>query len=278
MNIAILHHPQTDLDRPRHMIWILGQHWTAQGHRVSHHLQPGPQVLAADVVFLHIDLTVLPPSYARLLHEHPCVINRHATDISKTRFSEIRLSAAADHDGPVIIKTISNYGGRPEENLKQSLVGNPVRPVFDWATASALGDYPVLPSLAAVPSGVWLNPHLMVEKYVPEKTPDGLYAVREWVFLGRCDVHYMNLSHEPVIKGQNTVGKVMMPDEPVPEKLREIRRQLGMDYGKFDYVIHEGQPVLYDANKTMGGIGVAAKSPELAKAVETLAKGIEDFI
>ena len=32
----------------------------------------------------------------------------------------------------------------------------------------------------------------------------------------------------------------------------KLREQMGFDYGKFDYVIHEGKPILLDANKTVG--------------------------
>jgi hypothetical protein len=39
---------------------------------------------------------------------------------------------------------------------------------------------------------------------------------------------------------------------PVPDDLRETRRRLGFDYGKWDFVLHEGRAVLIDANKTPG--------------------------
>jgi hypothetical protein len=32
----------------------------------------------------------------------------------------------------------------------------------------------------------------------------------------------------------------------------QARKRLNFDYGKFDYVVHDGQPVLLDANKTTG--------------------------
>jgi hypothetical protein len=31
-----------------------------------------------------------------------------------------------------------------------------------------------------------------------------------------------------------------------------LRKQLGFDMGKFDYVIYEGKPVVFDTNKTVG--------------------------
>ena len=39
-------------------------------------------------------------------------------------------------------------------------------------------------------------------------------------------------------------------DVPVPEALHTLRARLGIDYGKLDYVIHEGQVQLLDVNRT----------------------------
>jgi len=53
------------------------------------------------------------------------------------------------------------------------------------------------------------------------------------------------------------------------------RRKLGFDYGKFDFVVHEGRAVLLDANKTPGRARnlskiVAAGTANLADGFETL--------
>ncbi|HNC46927.1 MAG TPA: hypothetical protein PLU80_22335, partial [Acidobacteriota bacterium] len=47
--------------------------------------------------------------------------------------------------------------------------------------------------------------------------------------------------------------------EPHPDMIA-LRHRLKFDYGKFDYVIHNGQPVLLDANKTVGGAKKATGS------------------
>ena len=276
MNIAVLHHPNTDMARPVHLVWHLARHWVRQGHAVMHYRKVGAQLLAADVVFLHIDLTVLPPAYVELLQDHPCVINRKVTDISKTLFSAARLHPHDDYAGQAIIKTVSNYGGKPESRqqaLQKGAAGAP----FDWASTTWLDHYPIAPSLAQVPAGVWQNPHLMVEKFLPEQQADGLYRVREWVFLGRRNVHYMNLAREPVIKSHNTIDRVMLPEAEIPEQLQDIRQRMHMDYGKFDFVIHDGEVVLYDINKTMGGPASAVENPQLQESIAHLALGIEDF-
>ena len=47
----------------------------------------------------------------------------------------------------------------------------------------------------------------------------------------------------------------------------------GFDFGKFDYVIHEGRAIVFDVNKTPSFTG-ASDSPRLID----LSHGIEDFL
>jgi hypothetical protein len=60
----------------------------------------------------------------------------------------------------------------------------------------------------------------------------------------RCTRH---VCRDPIIKGDNVVSRTA---SPVPDALRVERNRLGFDYGKFDFVIHDGVPVLFDANRT----------------------------
>ena len=55
----------------------------------------------------------------------------------------------------------------------------------------------------------------------------------------------------------------------------EAQRRLKFDYGKFDYVIHDGQPVLLDANKTTGADRI--RSPELNARRRHRANGIYSY-
>jgi hypothetical protein len=57
------------------------------------------------------------------------------------------------------------------------------------------------------------------------------------------------VSPDPIIK---TDSPMTFEPVPVPDDLRETRRLLRFDYGKWDFVIHEGRAVLIDANKTPG--------------------------
>jgi hypothetical protein len=68
------------------------------------------------------------------------------------------------------------------------------------------------------------------------------------VFFGPRERASVSFSPSPVVKRVNTIRSEFVPD--VPEAIREARGRLGFDYGKFDFVIHQGRPVLLDANST----------------------------
>jgi hypothetical protein len=56
-------------------------------------------------------------------------------------------------------------------------------------------------------------------------------------------------SRSPIVNSSTQVHTEFV--EPHPDILR-LRKAMKFDYGKFDYVIHEGQALLLDANKTVG--------------------------
>ncbi|HEX2882002.1 MAG TPA: hypothetical protein VHO25_20930, partial [Polyangiaceae bacterium] len=52
-----------------------------------------------------------------------------------------------------------------------------------------------------------------------------------------------------------------------------LRKKLGFDMGKFDYVIHEGKPVVFDTNKTVGA-QPGTPSPEQQRVRRQRAEGL----
>ena len=78
-----------------------------------------------------------------------------------------------------------------------------------------------------------------------------------------------------MVKGYNGFNYEMIePDESI----RKFRRDLGFDYGKFDYVVHEGETVLLDINPTptyADGIDTPEVRHELSSV---LAKGITQWL
>jgi hypothetical protein len=73
--------------------------------------------------------------------------------------------------------------------------------------------------------------------------------VRFWVFCGDRERCSRYVSPKRMIKAAETIRRETVP---VPPELRVLRQKLGFDYGKFDFVVHEGQAVLLDANNTPG--------------------------
>jgi hypothetical protein len=106
-------------------------------------------------------------------------------------------------------------------------------------------DYPVFPSVQEVPEGVFANRNLVVEKFLPE-IAEGDYCLRYYYFFGSAGVNFLFRSKERVIKA--VTDKV--EEAPIPEELYEMRKRLGFDYGKFDYVLCDGKVVLFDVNRT----------------------------
>jgi hypothetical protein len=98
-------------------------------------------------------------------------------------------------------------------------------------------------------------------------------SIRIWVFMGsreRCTRH---VSSDPIVKASNIISRTL---SEVPAALRAERARLGFDFGKFDFVIHEGQPILLDANRTPGSS--PALREFLLDGARNLADGLEELI
>lgn len=260
--IAILLHQRDDtFGQYPYLLWPMLALWQARGFRVLM-LQGAQHAVPADLLIPHLDLTVTPPDYAALYPRYPRVVNRPVLDIAKSAFSAQLLRQGDAYDGPVIVKTDGNCGGKPDKHLgagdPRPLASRLMKPLVKlrqrlggstpWRHLEHLptGDYPVFQSLDQVPQGVFDNPRLVVEKFLAER--DGAdYCLRYYSFLGDRESSLLLRSRNPVAKGAN-IDRV--EPCPVPEELRAIRRRMGFDYGKFDYVLRDGRVVLFDVNRT----------------------------
>jgi len=219
----------------------------------------------ADIVISHVDLTVVPEEYKEFLARYPVVLNRSTPDISKTRISRNLVGRDDPYTGPVIVKTDRNSGGFSEKRMvgpkhllraaaarladtgrSAGLLRQP-KPV-GWAEVTHLnsGDYPVFSSLLEVPAGIFDNQHLVIEKFLPEVRGDR-YHIRYYHFLGDRDIAELYQSKNKVVKASAAINQEIVP---TPPELRELRKQLGLDYGKIDYVIRDGSIILLDVNPT----------------------------
>jgi RNA polymerase sigma factor (sigma-70 family) len=139
-----------------------------------------------------------------------------------------------------------------------------------WAGCLPKKDYPILDDVSQVPRWVWERSDLIVERFIPERDGDD-FVLRCWLFFGEQEYSVKLFSHHPVVK----VGGIHRHEylHEVPDSLREARRALGFDFGKFDYVMVDGQAVLLDANKTPTIAG-NSRTPNLLR----LATGLSGFV
>lgn len=278
-HIAILVHKNGSLDNPQYVLGGLVEVWREHGWQISVLRGPGTAV-EADLAILHVDMTTIPDNYLACLKHFPKVLNGLVTDISKRRISEHLVRLGDRYHGPVIVKTNRNCGGGMEADVlpettplhryKLALRGK-----LPWVVRGCLrtSDYKVFSSARNVPPIVWLNPRLVVERFLPEMR-DGFYCLRTWVFLGDRETNSLSYSKHPVVKSENVIRREVV--DHVPEQLREVRRRMGFDFGKFDYAIVDGRVVLYDTNRTPT-LGAVSREQYLPRA-RYLAEGLKAYL
>ena len=279
-HVVILCHRHEHFEWEPYFLREVAVAWRERGVRVTVQRGPGRRVEDADLAIVHVDLTVVPPDHLAAAREYPVALNAGVDDISKRRISRHLVRRGDGYEGPVIVKTDRNSGGLREGMLDaktsrlRRVVGR-VRERLPWTCRARLSttDYPIFDGPARVPRAVWLNPDLVVERFLPERR-DGLYCLRTWVFLGDRETNSLSYAREPVIKSHNVVRREAVPE--VPEELRRIRRELAFDFGKFDYGIVDGRVVLYDANRTptLGAIPKEQYWPR----IQLLAEGIGAYL
>lgn len=272
LRIAISHLPAPMADH--YLLATLAGHWRKRGLRVQVGADYAPH---SDVCILHHDISRLDESAIPAAPPGKHVLNGRVLDISKRRYTTLLLEPGDAWTGSVIIKSNLNHYGAPEARmLRRDLIDRVRRRLADisWRGAQSLPThtYPVLQSIADVPDWVWASPELLVEKFVPERTRDDCFAVRGWVFCGDRGYSYRVISEDPIVK-PGTAGRIeYIKSNPPPELVRR-RAELQFDFGKFDYVVHDGEAILLDANKTP----VFRGDPE-AQRMRWLSSGIEAFL
>jgi len=286
--VVLLHKNDLGYQSIHYLIKPLIEAWQAAGIQVEVVRGLGRRP-PADVLFPHIDLTITPRAYRRFFDDYALVVNRQLVDISKSRISTQLVGPHDSYSAPVIVKTERNYGGLPEQRLTppspltrlwRCIAGRPASPSgtaplqpSDWKHIEALkpSEYPVFPSLREVPPEVFANRRLVVEKFIPEQDGAG-FAIRYFYFLGQASVCYRLRSTEPATKFSNahSIERV-----PVAEAIETYRRQQGLDYGKIDFVMREGVPIVLDVNRTPA---LHPSAQALAgEIVEALAGGLQSF-
>jgi hypothetical protein len=241
-------------------------------HRMGHRVRVvrGPNAPPGDAALYHVDTTIAPPEYVALASHYPRTINFRTGDISKRNISRLLLAPGDSWDGPVIVK--ADFNNRAIiEDYHNDLAARAGRPLPHPGISKGK-DYRVLDSLSEVEDDVWSDPAQVVEKFVAEPDEDG-FAMRTWVFMGSRERCTRFVTPDRISKA---AGVVKLEPAEVPEQLRLERERLGFDFGKFDFVIHEGEAMLLDANRTPGVAQTIR--PMMKRGARNLAEGLEELI
>lgn len=270
-------------ERRGYAIWTLADLWRDWGIRVEVYkgIDQPPE---ADLVFPHIDRTIVPQPYRDFLERQPRVVNRGVYDISKRTLSTLLIGPTDDYEGPVIVKTNFNSGGLAERypgSKRRSTIGDlgqralrkvRLRREPDLATATAIQPrkYPIFESIDDLPREVFGNDSLIVERFLPEREGE-LFVMRAYHFLGDAHTCRRIGSRLPIVKEKDSVINEEIPPH---DEIVALRRQLGLDYAKIDYVVHDDRVTLLDVNPTVG-----LSLPKFAvERASILAPGIRGFL
>ena len=275
----------------KYRIFHLAEIWKRNGFDVQM-MRGNCESVRAGVLIPQIDLSVFPSTYRQLLNSDVRVINRRVVDIRKSTFSRNLVSLHDDYHGPVIVKTNANYGGLSDRStikalpwhrkmlerlrraslaLHKIVLSGSFNPLA-YASTLSPDSYPVFMSKHQLPRAVFKNKDLIVEKFLPEKQGQFFYT-RSYAFLGDVEVVVRMRSEFPVVKASSETELEFVA---VDDTIAATRRELGFDYGKFDYVLHDGEAVLLDINTTPT-FG-KAYGPEIRTKIATqLAKGISKW-
>ena len=278
---------------PEYMIWEIAQAWRKMGFDVRF-VSEDDTSWDADFVVPHMNLTVTPKTAYDSYPSGAVVLNRKVFDVRKTIISRNLVKEGDPYTGPVIVKTDGNCGGMPERIAAQHesralrirlAAIDKIKSLYRVLRTGSFHKlartkgippmkYPVYDSVADLPKGVFNNPDLVVEKFLPEME-DGMYCIRYYKFLGDAEVASRMKSTKKVVKGRSVSH---LEEIEVHPTIRKIRHEMGLDYGKMDYVEIDGEAHLLDVTKAPTG-GAVEGLVEWQKAnSEHLATGISKWI
>ena len=117
-HIAVLFHEgDRHRDPSDYVVDHLAEFWREDGHRVSY-VFGVKRFVPADIVLVHVNLSVVPGAYLEFASRYPIVLNGKIADIRKSTFSRNVVRPGDPWDGPVIIKSDLNYAGVPERFMQ----------------------------------------------------------------------------------------------------------------------------------------------------------------
>ena len=280
--IAVLFHAgNRDTPLSAYIVDHLARFWREDGHEVVY-LFGTRAFVPADLVLVHVNLSVVPEEYLAFAARYPVVLNGRIRDIRKSVISSNLVGPQDTSGGPVIVKSNLNYGGAPERTLTPGFLEKHSR-VWRFARRAAARftgreeitdwtNYRVFDSVDLVPRSYFKRDDVVIERFLPERE-NNLFHLRMYTVLGNRWTCTRIASPYPVFKASLSVSAE--PVEPHPE-VEAWRRQFNLDYGKLDYLVHDGHPVLIDVNKTTGASRQMAGAP-LSEMRRRLADGLYSY-
>jgi hypothetical protein len=276
--VVLLHERQSRQPRLDYAIVHMAELWRQAGHDVRF-LFGVREFVPADVAIVHVDLSVVPDEYLDFARRYPVTLNGAVKDIRKSVISTSLVTAGDAYSGPVIVKSNLNYSGLPERLFVaggipiRMQLGNVSRSLWRLGVGrrpsrfTASDDYRIYPSTRDVPAATFASPDLVVEKFLPERE-GGFYHTRFLTFLGdRVSCHRV-ASKSPIVKPGSMVGWTEV--EPHAEVMA-LRLRL-----RFDYVLHDGRPVVLDVNKTPGEDRIV--DPRIGRMIRHRAAGLDAYL
>lgn len=273
--IAILNNSGHIPGERTHLTSLLANHWRASGIEVIELSGTGTFV-EADLLFLNLGRAVVPEDYTRFAAQYPVTFNAGAADLRKHRYADGQLLAGSAYRGPVIVRMDSGYtppaapSASPLSFLRK-LNGRRAAHLRDAAVTSS---YRIYASINDVPAENF-GPGFIVQKFLPEQDT-GRFVLRQHYFLG--EEHFLGIqtSGAAII---HTGTPSSLEEWTPPEKLLDLRRHLGLDYGRIDFVLVDGKPFVLSVNRAPvlpEGKEPGSVSPAYIRLGEALAEALTD--
>lgn len=233
-----------------HLIRVLADIWRERGEMVSFGETPPRHT---DATIVHTDYSQVDFDFLNLATPGVPLINGNAINILKSNVSQMLLAPDSKWDGPVLIKTNANahageeyaYHGLDVPRLLKIFAGRVIP--WQWTGELPFRQYPILDSMKHVPQWVWDDNRVVVEKFRPERDGE-LYVLRLWMFFGDKGYCMKVRGELPIVKSRKLVSVELVND--VPPEVVAVRKKLGLDFGKIDFVMHDGKALVFDVNKT----------------------------
>jgi len=210
--IAILFHENNrKRDLSGYAITFLAKFWRQDGNRVRY-LFGTRKFVPADLLLIHVDLSIVPDEYLEFASRYPIALNRAVKDIRKSRVSTNLVRRSDSYSRHVIVKSDLNYGGSPEQILRRNssrwtrLLPNRFGPDNgDSSSFEASSGYRIYDSLAQVPRAYLERNDVVVEKFLPEKE-ENLFFIRHYEFLGDRSTSTLLASREPIVNDHTVIS------------------------------------------------------------------------